>query len=150
MALVGSSTDGALCRALARAIALGGAGLVLDLSEVDFRTVSDTWDHRSGPGAVPAAVSAVDGAVPNGLRAAPPMAAGLSDPMRPRPESSGHNDGERAQSSWVAVPRSCGPCTSRSARGYARPRPGRVDLVVPYGVTRIERVVLRRCLFGSS
>ncbi len=150
MALVGSSTDSAPYRALARAIALGDAGLVFDRSEADFRAVSDACDRSSGPGAVPAAVSAVDGAVPNGLRPAPPMAVGLSDPMRPRPESSGHNDGERAQSSWVAVPRSCGPCTSRSARRYARPRPGRVDLVVPSGVTRIERVVLRRCLFGSS
>ena len=80
MALVGSSTDGALCRALARAIALGGAGLVLDLSEVDFRTVSDTWDHRSGPGAVPAAVTPLTVRSPTVCAVAPPMAAGLSDP----------------------------------------------------------------------
>jgi anti-anti-sigma factor len=34
------STDEALCRTLARAIALGSAGLVLDLSEVGFIAVS--------------------------------------------------------------------------------------------------------------
>ena len=34
------STDGALCATLARAIALDNAGLVLDLSEVEFMAVS--------------------------------------------------------------------------------------------------------------
>ena len=98
-----ASTDSLLCLTLARAIAVGRAGLVLDLSEVDF----------IGPSTLAIIVRAREFLQQRSasLRVRSPSAVareiidacGLSDLLGPDTEIAGTRPG-RALSSWVAVP----------------------------------------------
>ncbi len=78
-----ASTESALCLTLAHAIALGGPGLVLDLSGVAVMSPS-TLDVIVRARLPPATVSVVDGAVPLGPRPARHRRLRFERPPRPR------------------------------------------------------------------
>jgi anti-anti-sigma factor len=125
------STDEALCRTLARAIAIGSSGLVIDLSEVDFIAVStlrvivrahQLLLHQSRSLTVRSPSPCVKRVI---------HAFGLDDLLSPSPEETNAislRDGEaNALGSWVAVP------VARRDDGRAAPSP-RVPEPVPIRV----------------
>ncbi len=115
------STDDALCATLARAIALDSAGLVLDLSEVEFMAAStlgvivrarEFQRRRSSSLTVRAPSACV-------LRVMD--ACGLNDLTGPSAQAAG-----AALGSWVGVP------PARRGEGQGRPRCGATDKC-PFG-----------------
>ena len=124
------STDGALCATLARAIALDNAGLVLDLSEVEFMAVStlgvivragEFLRHRSRSLTVRSPSAFVRRIID---------ACDLTDLLGPQ----AGNLAAKSLSSWVAVPATR---RSRSQPGPLAPVPGRVP--APVGRTTTLR-----------
>ena len=126
------STDGALCLVLARAMALDCAGLVIDLSEVEFMACStlgtvvrarEYLRQRSGWLTVRSPSVAARRVID---------ACNLSDLIEPNPEGACDVTG-KALGSWVAVPAPNVPmnrpprpmpCPRASWQASARPAPG--------------------------
>ncbi len=123
------STDNALCMTLARAIALDGAGLVLDLREVDFIAVStlrlivraqNFLEHRSRSLTVRS---------PSPCARRVIRACGLDDLLGPNPEELSANQrgdtAAKALRTWVEVPAGGQPVRKVPEGGGRLARSGR-------------------------
>ncbi len=86
------STDTALCLTLARAIAVGRAGVIVDLSGVEFMGASTLGVIARARRAPPAGVSLVDRAVALGLPPTCHERMRLERPPRPQPGNGGRRD----------------------------------------------------------
>jgi anti-anti-sigma factor len=109
-----SSTDGALRRTLGRAIAPGGAGLVLDLSEVTFMGASTLEVIARAREFLRQQSASLTVRSPSALVRRIISVCGLDDLLGPGPGGTGGVTGE-ALASWVAVP--------AAAAGDGRPAP---------------------------
>ncbi len=118
------STDGALRLTLARAIALGGAGLVLDLSEVTFMGASTLEVIAQTREFLRQQSASLTVRSPSAFVRRIISVCGLDDLLGPSPEEAGGAAG-KALASWVAV--------AATAPGDVQPVPSppsppRVDL----------------------
>ena len=106
-----ASTESALCLTLARAIAVNGPGLVLDLTEVPVMGRS-TLEVIVRTGVPPPPVSVVDGSVPLGPCPAPDRRLQLERPPGGRAQRSGRRS---AESGRCFGPRTSGRAVRRTA-----------------------------------
>ena len=127
------STDDALCATLARAIALDSAGLVLDLSEVEFMAVSTFGVIVLAREFLRQRSRSLTVRCPSAFVRRVIDACGLNDLLGPGPQKAGDEKGE-ALGSWVAV-----PATERPGGqpGPSEPVPGRIPACV--GRTSVVR-----------
>jgi anti-anti-sigma factor len=118
------STDDALCATLARAIALHSAGLVLDLSEVEFIAPSTLGVIVRARELLRQRSASLSLRCPSAFIRRVIDACGLNDLLGPGPEIAVEKG---ALGSWVAV-----PATERSGRepGPCAPVPGRTPACV--------------------
>lgn len=118
------STDGALRRTLARAIAPGGAGLVLDLSEVTFMGSSTLEVIARTREFLRQQSASLTVRSPSALVRRIISVCGLDDLLGPGPGQTGGVAG-KALASWVAVPGTApgdgrpAPSAPRAPRAYA-------------------------------
>ena len=97
-----ASTDAALCQALARAIALDSAGLVLDLSGVEFMGASTLGVIVRAREFLRQRSASLTVRSPSAFARRVIRVCGLDDLLGPSPEVAGAVTGE-ALGSWVAV-----------------------------------------------
>jgi anti-anti-sigma factor len=125
------STDEALSRSLARAIALGGTGLVLDLSEVSFIAVSTLRVIARAQQLLHHGSRSLTVRSPSASARRTIGACGLHDLLGPGPEELiaelPADEAGSALGTWVEV-----PAPRRSARGQTRTK-------VPEGGGRLAR-----------
>jgi anti-anti-sigma factor len=127
------STDDALRATLARAIALDSAGLVLDLSEVEFMAVSTFGVIVQARELLRQRLRSLTVRCPSAFVRRVIDACGLNDLLGPGPQKARYEPA-KALSSWVAV-----PATERlgGQPGPSAPVPGRIPACV--GRTSAER-----------
>ena len=114
-----SSTESALCMTLARAIALGAPGLVLDLAEVQVMSTS-TLAVIARARVPPAAVSVFDRSVPLDRRPAPHRRLWHERPRQACGQRSGRRGGKSARSLGQVSPICPSRCPNAARAG--RPR----------------------------